>query len=176
MVKKVGEVAMRFLILLTGIMVMVAAADAATYEWTDSQGGMHFTDNADNIPAKYRNKARQLADTPDTVAPVQQKNSPAARGIGPSYGGHDERWWRTSFQTLRDELRNIQENLPRKRGQLPGLRHERTIYQKRGERIAFSDMLKEIERDEARVIELQKQLAELDITASKAAVPLAWRQ
>jgi hypothetical protein len=170
---------MRIFILLTGVMVMVAAADAATYEWTDSQGGAHFTDDADKIPAKYRNKARELVMTPAMVAPSQPQDqtvSPAARENESSYGGHDEMWWRSSFQSLRDELKTIQENLPGKRDQLLELRRQRTVYQKPGERIAYFNKIKEIERDEARVTELQKQLDDLDSKAAKAAVPLEWRQ
>lgn len=178
--KRVGEVAMRIFILLTGVMVMVAAADAATYEWTDSQGGAHFTDDADNIPAKYRNKARELVVTPAMAAPSQpqqdQTVSPVVRENLSSHGGHDEMWWRSSFRSLRDEMKNIQENLPVKRDQLLELRRQRTVYQKPGERIAYFNKLREIERDEARVTELQKQLDDLDTNAAKAAVPLEWRQ
>jgi hypothetical protein len=170
---------MRILIMLTGVMIMVAAADASTYEWTDSQGGMHFTDNAKSIPAKYRNKARELAETPATEAPSQPQKkdvSPAAPGNGSSYGGHDEKWWRSSFKSLRNELKKIQENLPDKKAQLTDLRDQRLKYLKRSEKKAYNEMLKDIERDEARVTELQKQLADLDVLASKAAVPLEWRK
>jgi hypothetical protein len=170
---------MRIFILLTVVMVMVAAADAATYEWTDSQGGAHFTDDADKIPAKYRNKARELVMTPAMVAPSQPQDqtvSPAVRENVSNHGGHDEIWWRSIFQSLRDEMKNIQENLPVKRDQLLKLKRLRAVYQQPGERIAYYDKLKEIERDEARVTELQNQLADLDTKAAKAAVPLEWRQ
>ena len=170
---------MRIFILLTVVMVMVAAADAATYEWTDSQEGSHFTDDADKIPAKYRNKARELVMTPAMAAPSQPQDqivSPAVRENVSSHGGHDEMWWRSSFQLLRDEMKNIQENLPVKRDKLLELRRQRTVYQKPDERIAYYDKLREIERDEARVTELQKQLDDLDTKAAKAAVPLEWRQ
>ncbi|HEX2768424.1 MAG TPA: DUF4124 domain-containing protein [Geobacteraceae bacterium] len=169
---------MRIFILLTGVMVMVAAADAATYEWTDSRGGVHFTDDRDKIPAKYREKARELNVTPEIVAPPQPQNkivAPAAREKESSYGGHDEMWWRSSFKTLRNEMKIIQENLPGKRDQLAKLRRQRTIHQKPSGRIAYYDMLREIERDEARMTELQKQLADLDTKAAKAGIPLEWR-
>jgi hypothetical protein len=158
---------------------MGAAADAATYEWTDSQGGAHFTDDADKIPAKYRNKARELVMTPAIVAPSQPQDqivSPAVRENVSSHGGHDEMWWRSSFQSLRDELKTIQENLPGKRDQLLEQRFHRTIDQRKHGWSEYNDKLMEIERDEARVTELQKQLADLDTEASKAAVPLEWRQ
>ena len=170
---------MRIFFLLTGVLFMVAAADAATYQWTDSLGGVHFTDNADNIPAKYRNKAREVAVTPEYEAPAQpqkQIDSPAAREKQSSHDGKDEKWWRSSFQALRNEMKIIQDNLPEKKAQLEELRRLRTIYQKPSGRIAYYDKLNEIEQDEARVAELQKQLADLDTKASRAAVPMEWRQ
>jgi hypothetical protein len=170
---------MRIFILLTGVMFMVAAADAATYEWTDSRGGVNFTDDSDKIPSKYRNKAREIKVTPAIDIPSQPQSqivSPAARENESGFGGHDEMWWRSSFKALRDEMKNIQENLPGKREQLTQLKRQRTIYQKPSGRIAYYDKIREIEGDEARVTELQKQLADLDTNASKAAVPLEWRR
>ena len=170
---------MRIFILLTGVMVMVAVADAATYEWTDSRGGVNFTDDSDKIPSKYRNKAREIKVTPAIDIPSQPQSqivSPAARGNGSGYGGHDETWWRSSFKALRNEMKSIQGNLPGKREELTELKRQWTIYQKPSGRIAYFGKLREIEGDEARVTELQKQLADLDTKASRAAVPLEWRR
>jgi hypothetical protein len=33
------------------------SACAETYKWVDDQGSMHFTDNANSIPKKYRKQA-----------------------------------------------------------------------------------------------------------------------
>ena len=169
---------MRIIFLLAGVMAMATVAFAGVYEWTDGQGGVHFTDNADNIPAKYRNKAREKELQPA----IEIKNEPA-QAVTPTvqstpspYGGHDETWWRASYSGLREEMKRIQANLPDKRAQLAQLRRKREIYQKPSGRIAYYDMLKEIERDEARVTELQKELADLDDKAAKAGVPLAWRR
>jgi chromosome segregation ATPase len=169
---------MRIIFLLAGVLAMANVALAGVYEWTDSQGGVHFTDNADNIPAKYRNKAREkelqpaieIKSEPAQAVTTAEKNSP------PTYGGHDETWWRASYSGLREEMKNIQDNIPEKRAKFTALRRQREIYQKTSGRIAYYDMLKEIERDEARVKELQKELADLDDKAAKAGVPLAWRQ
>jgi len=73
-------------------------------------------------------------------------------------------------------MKNIQDNLPKKRDELAELRRKKIIFSKPSGRIAYYDMLKGIERDEARVTELQNQLAELDAKAAKAGVPLGWRQ
>ena len=169
---------MRIIFLLAGVMAIATVAVAGVYEWTDSQGGVHFTDDADKIPAKYRSKAREkelqpvteIKDEPAAAITPTVQNSPS------SYGGNDEMWWRASYSALRDEMKNIQDNLPDKRAKLTELRRKREIYQKTSGRIAYYGMLKEIERDEARVKELQQELADLDIKAAKAGVPLGWRQ
>jgi len=169
---------MRIIFLLAGVLAMVNVALAGVYEWTDSQGGVHFTDNADKIPAKYRNKAREKEMQPviEIKSEPAQAVTPTVQSTPSSYGEHNEAWWRASYSGLRDEMKNIQDNLPDKREKLTQLRRKREIYQKTSGRIAYYDMLKEIERDEARVKELQKELADLDDKAAKAGVPLAWRQ
>lgn len=169
---------MRIIVLLAGVMAMATVAQAGVYEWTDSKGGAHFTDNADKIPPKYRNNAREI----DPQPVIQTKEEPAA-AIAPSmekspqsYGEHDEMWWRSSYKTLRDEIKSIQDNLPGKRDRLTELRRKKAIFSKPSGRIAYYDMLKEIQGNEARVTELQKQIADLDTKAAKAGVPLGWRQ
>jgi hypothetical protein len=169
---------MRIIFLLAGVLAIADVALAGVYEWTDSQGGVHFTDNADKIPAKYRNKAREKEMQPaiEIKSEPAEAITPTVQSTPSPYGGHDETWWRSSYSGLRDEMKRIQENLPYKREKLTQLRRKREIYQKPTGRIAYYDMLKEIERDEARVTELQKELADLDEKAAKAGVPLAWRQ
>lgn len=173
---------MRIFLLSFGIMVMVAVAHAATYQWTDNQGGTHFTDDPDKIPAKYRKKVREM-----NVEPVQEEKrvspQPAAEPVTPPaakakslYGGHDEGWWRSAFSALRREMKSIEENLPAKRDNLTKLTRRRTLYHKASDRTAYNALNEEIEKDEARIKELQKKLADLDAEAAKAGVPLEWRQ
>jgi hypothetical protein len=169
---------MRISFLLAGILAMATVALAEVYEWTDSQGGVHFTDNADKIPAKYRNKAleKELQPVIEIKDKPAEAVAPEVQNIPSSYGEHNETWWRSSYSALREEMKSIQDNLPKKRDKLTELRRKRAIYQKTSGRIAYYDMKKEIELDEARVTELQKQLADLDDKAAKDGVPLGWRQ
>jgi hypothetical protein len=169
---------MRYFVLLAGVMFMVAVAHAEIYQWTDRGGEVHFTDNVDKVPPNYRSKVRKT--DPEPV--IQIKETPAeaiapSMGNSPStYGGHDEMWWRSSYRKLHEEVKNIQDNLPKKRDKLTELRRKKIIYSKPSGRIAYYDLLKEIDRDEARVTELQKQQANMDTEAAKAGVPLGWRQ
>jgi DNA repair exonuclease SbcCD ATPase subunit len=146
----------------------------------------HFTDDPDKIPLKYRNKARQL----DLAPAPGEKEQPAAQrqrqpvvetvpadGKAQSlYGGHNESWWRASLKTLRDQMKTIQENLPAKQEKLIALSRKRTLYHKASDRTAYNDLKAEIENDEARLQEAQKQLADLNAEADKSGVPFGWRQ
>ncbi len=50
-------------------MWFVGDAGATTYRWTDAQGAVHFSDNYDNIPARYREKARVEGEATPSVIP-----------------------------------------------------------------------------------------------------------
>jgi hypothetical protein len=174
---------MKKFFLFIGIMVIAAVAHAATYEWTDSGGGKHFTDDPDKIPAKYRKKSRELNLEPVTegkekqpVVQPEQPPIPKQQKSASLPGGHNEAWWRSSFKALRDELKLIQDNLPAKREKLTTLGRKRTLFHKASDRTAYNSLNDEIDRDEARMTELHKQLADLEAEATRAGVPLEWRQ
>jgi len=169
---------MRYIILLAGVMFMVAVAHAEIYQWTDKDGELHFTDNPDKIPPSFRNKAKEVDVTPMIQATEKPAESIAPTGQNGAlpFGGHDEMWWRSSFKSLRDEIKNIQDNLPGKKEKLTELRRKRTIYSKPRDRIAFNELDEVIKRDEEHVINIQKKLADLDNDAAKSGVPLGWRQ
>jgi hypothetical protein len=171
---------MRNFILLVGIMVIAGIANAADYEWTDSQGGLHFTDNLDKVPANYLNKVRKLDLKPVIQEKEQPTSQPEPKSVAPVaqnlFGGHDETWWRSSFKALRDKMKGVQDNLPGKRDRLNELRRKFYIFSKPTGRIAYYEMYAEIGKDEARITDLQKQLADLDGAAAKAGVPQEWRQ
>ena len=52
-----------------------AVSRADIYQWKDSQGTIHFTDDASTIPAKYRkNSNRLIREAPSVISP--EKTSP----------------------------------------------------------------------------------------------------
>ncbi len=124
---------MKSFILLIGMLVMCAVAHATTYEWTDNQGGLHFTDNLDKVPARYLNKVRKV-DVQPVIQEREQPSQPAQQSIAPAaqniFGGHDEMWWRSSFKALRDEMKSIQDGLPGKKEKLAELRRKFSIFNK----------------------------------------------
>jgi hypothetical protein len=164
------------------------SAGAATYEWTDNKGVVNFTDNPDKIPPQYLKKAikrpsitgAQAGSTAEGInqgqAPVAPGQEPATQNSANLYGGHDQSWWQSRFASIRDELKAIQDGLAGKKDDLLDLRRALTLYGAGHDRKAYYDKLEEIKNDEAREIELREQLKNLDIEASRAAVPLGWRQ
>jgi hypothetical protein len=177
------EDTMRMLIALCITMFAFTAARADVYEWVDGQGVVHFTDNPDKIPGKYRAKAKNKgpARTGEEAVPPAQEKSPAIALPPPGkkvepYGGHDEKWWRAGFREVRAELKNLQDQLPAKNDALAELRRKRAIYQKARDRVAYYDLADEIAKDEEKIKALQERLATLDADATRAGVPFEWRK
>lgn len=165
------------------VFVFTTTAQGETYEWLDDKGVVHFTDTPDNIPSKYRKrikvresvKGEEIRTT--TPTPETQPSEPRASAKEEQlYGGHDMKWWQTTYESLYGEINKIQDNLPAKRERLAILRHKRIVYQKGSDRVSYNELSAEIERDEARIKELQQKIVELDAEASRAGVPSGWRQ
>jgi Domain of unknown function (DUF4124) len=168
-----------------------------TYQWEDDQGGIHFTDNADKVPAKYRTNVRQResmnADERSTVTPaphaeplqeVQQKQR-----VEELFGGQPLSYWRQRFGVLEREIAAASARLSEKQAALQKAHHAyrvslgstqvknkdsvksyalNTIGAKRK---AYYDLQAEVADEEAKVKELQGQLATLQAEATAAGLP-----
>ncbi len=62
---------------------LVGDAAAATYRWTDERGVVHFSDNYDNIPARYREKARVEDEATPSVIPRHEVVPPPRESVPP---------------------------------------------------------------------------------------------
>jgi hypothetical protein len=169
--------------ILTALAASPALGDI--FQWTDDKGVVHFTDDADRVPSRYKGKvrvqptepqapaAKPAPAQPEQVRPVVVQPEPAGTTL---YGGHDEGWWRGRFLELRGSLAGIQNGLPAKRERLLQLNRERVLYTRARDRVAYYDLQAEIDRDEAQIAEFQKNLQDLDREASSAGVPFDWRK
>lgn len=171
--------------LILTVLVFNAAAQAATYEWLDEKGVVHFTDDPDRIPAKYLKRVKERDSVKGTAAkpplpPAAESAAPAVSvgkgSDGRLYGGYGEDWWRSGFASLRAEIKSLEDGLPVKRENLNVARRKRVIYQRGSDRVSFNDLNDEIKRDEAKIKELQEKLKALDVEAARVDVPLDWRQ
>ncbi len=170
------------------IFLIPVTAHSAIYEWKDDKGVVNFTDSPDKIPAKYKKRVKKrpsvdidaTESAPATARDTQQKipagSEPATKEKDILYGGHNEEWWRAAFGKIREELKSIQEKLPEKKQDLEVARRKMAIYQYARYRQAYYDLKSDVEKDEARTEELNKQLESLDDEASRASVPFDWRK
>ncbi len=175
------------LFLILTVFLFSTNVQAALYQWTDDRGVINFTDNPDSVPAKYRKRVKKRPSINmegDESGSIQQEGeSPQTTEPAPAfenqpllYGGHNEDWWRSQFKSLRSELKNIQDGLPAKKEELEAARRKMTIYAYPRYRKAYYDLLADIEKDNNRIKELNGQLESLDNEASRAGVPMDWRQ
>ena len=171
-------------ILISAVFAVTSVASGATYEWIDSKGVVHFTDDPDRIPAKYLKRVREresLKGEEMKSAPSPEKSSaPSAAGSmdthGQAYGGNDEKRWRSRFVGLRTDIKGLEDGLAQKREKLIVLQRKRTLYHRPGDRVAVNDLTDEIARDEARIKELREELDKTEADAVRSGVPSGWRQ
>lgn len=156
---------------------------AVVYQWTDDKGVVHFTDNGDKIPEKYRKKVKTLDNsggavtiTPPAVSPDRQSERQQVEPGGNRQSRNDEAVWRARFSSLREEKELLENGLAAKKEKLATLRRKKAIYQRGSDRIAYNQQNEDLERDEARIKELERKLQELDAEAARAGVPAEWRQ
>ena len=169
------------LVILLLLQAFPAQVQGAFYQWVDGQGVTHFTDDQEKIPSQYRARAKELKllETPAVSRPAPNPAPPeqAARAkAAANPGGQTEEWWRERFSELRGELKELQDGLPDKQTKVAELRRKRAIYTRAQDRVALNAMRDAISADETRIAELQKQLAELELRATQAGVPVEWRQ
>jgi hypothetical protein len=205
---------MRWTIALLMVMFACSFAQAEVYEWVDGQGVVHFTDQLDKVPARYREKVKrresvgsEKENVPPAPAPPPATESALQEQKAELYGGHGKEWWHAGFKALRDEFKVIQDKLSEKKETLTKLHRQWVISMgrtpKEGEtredrfikpppdekeglshalstpgkhREAYYDKKAEIEKDEARLQEIEQQLASLEADADRGGVPFEWRK
>ncbi len=180
---------MRVAVMLSMLIIgfaMIAHADI--YQWVDSKGVVNFTDDINTVPIKYQKKVKiistgeasdggAVAGAPPQSAQEKPKEQPVEQTQRQNtYGGQDERWWRSQYAGLRGEIAQLQANLPAKREEAEQLRRQLVIYTYARNRVAYRDKLDEIQRDEDRISTLTRQLSDLDAQAASAGVPFEWRK
>jgi hypothetical protein len=177
-----GRNIMKWIIVLVLVMFACPAVQAEIFEWIDGQGVVHFTDDLDKVPAKFRGKVQ--IKTPgagrDGGATAEKVQPPGVAAPPPNvkkqlYGGHDENWWRSSFNVAQGELKKLQDQLAEKNQSLTELHRKRVIYQKPSDRVAYNALAEEISGDEEKLKALQAQFAALQAEADNAGVPQEWR-
>jgi hypothetical protein len=170
-----------------------------TYQWEDAQGVVHFTDNAEKIPAKYRNRVRQresLSVEPRTASPTPDPALPTVAGDQKKKerltAGQTAEAWQQRFLQLQQELASATTLLEEKKAELQRAHRAYVIslgaaqakYDKNkkdmkgyalntiaAKRKAYYDLLAEIPQAEERVKALNDKVQALQAEAEAAGVP-----
>ena len=171
---------MKGILMLVLLMMVAPAVSAEIYQWEDSRGVVHFTDNQDKVPLKYRAKAKVMDAGPAGNPASPAAKSPSRAEPAPNgekrYGGNPEGWWRSRFSLLRQELQTAEERLVAKKKEQTVLRRKRVIYHRAKDRVAYNAVADEITAIEGEIQAIQARLAKLESDADQAEVPAAWRR
>jgi hypothetical protein len=163
------------------------AGAAGIYQWTDSKGVVHFTDDPGKVPKKYHDTVLEV-QPPDeesepngTPSPEGRPTSkpvpaPDADEYSPSEAvdayGHNRDWWRQRVQEWRDKKAEAQAKLADAQERLG---RERFLNQTAGNMKRIQDISAEVSMFEEQVREAEHMLAEeLPDEARKAQAPPGW--
>lgn len=180
------------------ILPAAGAGQQNFYQWVDKQGTVHFTDNYYAIPPQYRSQVKEVPGgapppppSPSTPAPGGKAGpAPAAPSPGAAgskkgavqgatlYGEQTAAEWKKSFSDLRKGIQQLQTGLAQKKAYIQAVDSGRRLgstYD--AQQINLYDRYtKEIPADEAKLTDLQSQLAELERKARYFGVPRKIRE
>lgn len=174
------------LVMIGLVFLFATSALAETYTWVDSSGTVNFSDDLSQVPKKYRKKVKVLGDMgpgmPATVesseaAPASKEKGEAAKDSGKGnaaksdkkdalYGGKSGPSWKQEFDTLRDQIASVdqQMDLNTKRMQQGNMSRSEYLGIEHGNRL-----LQEKRK------ELSGKLESLNEAATKAGLPSEFR-
>lgn len=176
--------------------VMTCAAGAVAggvYQWTDSNGAIHFTDDPGKIPKKYHGTVQEVVRPPDeesepdgAPAPEAQPTKPRPRPT-PTPGsdsrqstpseavdahGHSQAWWQQRVKEWQDKKVEAQAKLADAQERLG---RERFLNATTGNMKRIQEISAEVLTYEEQIREAEKMLTEeLPDEARKAQAPPGW--
>lgn len=155
---------------------------AQTYEWTDAGGVIHFTDNQEMVPRKYRGAIRvreSVRSTSDDQVPQPQAAPAKTTGQATGerlYGGKPLPWWQARYLGLAGERAKVVERLEEAKGKETATKRKKLILQRAKDRAAVKEVEEQIEGQEERLRGIDAAIAELEGEAQRAGVPPRWKE
>lgn len=153
-----------------------------TYEWTDAAGVVHFTDNRELVPRKYKGTVRVRESVRSTVedqaplqkaAPVKTPEPPKGEEL---YGGKPFSWWQGRYLSLVNERQQAVARLDELKVKETAAKRKKLILQRASDRAAVKEVDEQITGQEERLKSIDASIAELEGNAQRAGVPLRWKE
>ena len=165
----------------------------AVYQWTDADGGIHFTDDPSKIPKKFRDTVQQLSPPdapsepkgppsvetepePRPAKPPEPASEPEPSQVTPSEAvdarGHDREWWRQRVQEWLTKKADAQAKLADAQERLG---RERFLNATTGNMQRIQEISAEVSTYEEQIREAENMLTDgLPDEARKAQAPPGW--
>ena len=104
---------MKRILLLTILIAFASLSYAEVYKWTDEKGGVHFTDDYNQVPQKYRNRIEKQEgllpggnEEKREPASPQKKEDPYRDRLG-----RGEEYWKGRVGELNKKIKTTQEKI-----------------------------------------------------------------
>lgn len=152
------------------------SASAVTYEWTDQNGTVNFTEDLGRVPKKYRKKAKKLNGEENGTPQITESSEPAKGKAKESAGrptgtadkktlsSKEETALRNDWLAAKARVQSLERSVTDLRGRLAD-----TSKMSRNEYLSLQNTLKQ---EEFQLQEQTKRLDQARETAQKAGVNL----
>lgn len=112
---------MMILICFLFLLAISTSRGEEIYQWTDEKGTIHFTDDLNLIPERFRNQVQRkqtFHESPPSPSPFPSPRPQGMERKPPSQPppeqrdlqGRDEQWWREKVKEWEDKLQIAQKN------------------------------------------------------------------
>lgn len=169
-------------IALLSLLAAATTVFGQTYEWTDSGGVVHFTDNPELVPRSYRGTVRIRDSVRGEEKQLPQKQRPTPGTLAgpprgePLYGGKPFSWWQTRYRDLAAERQGAATHLDELKVKEVAVKRKKTILQRASDRTAVKEVQEEISRQEELIKGVEERIGALETDALRAGVPARWRE
>ncbi len=152
-----------------------------TYEWTGADGVVHFTDNPEMVPRKYKGSVRireSVGNSGEERVPMPKAAAPASvpHAGEALFGGKPYSWWKGRYQALVAEREKAVTRLEELKVKEIAAKRKKLILQRAIDRAAVKEADKQIADQEELVKGIDARIAELESDAVKARVPVGWKE
>jgi len=104
---------MKHILLLLLLILLSQPAFGDTYKWIDEKGNVHFTDDIQQVPVKYRSQIEKIGLPEGRDETKRETESPPTKKEAPHKDrlGRGEEYWRASIEEWKGKLTTAQGKL-----------------------------------------------------------------